>query len=122
MKPPPRILIVDDEAPIRQFLTEFLTLHHYDVVTASSGPEALGHAKARGIALVLLDVLMPDMDGWQVLAQLKHDEATRSIPVIMLTGQGGANALMDSQRLGATDHLIKPFNPDALLAILRRCL
>ena len=122
MRPLKRVLVVDDEPKICKFLKEFLELHHYEVVTASNGLEALECVKQQPMDLILLDVVMPELDGWQVLTQLKHHEPTRSIPVIMLTAKGDANALLNSQRLGAADHFIKPFNPNELLGFLRRYL
>ena len=122
MRPLKRILVVDDEEKIRQILKEWLELNKYEVLTAANGLEAVGLVNVQPVDLVLLDVVMPEMDGWQVLRRLKSQEATRSIPVIMLTAKGDAAALLSAQSLGATDHVIKPFQADELLTVIRRSM
>ncbi len=117
-----RILVIDDEPKIRQLLEALLALHHYDVLTAAGGREALDLLVTEPADLILLDVIMPGVDGWQVLRELKMSEQTRSIPVIMLTAQGDAHAVMASQELRATDYFIKPFQAEELLAFIRRYL
>jgi signal transduction histidine kinase/DNA-binding response OmpR family regulator len=109
------ILVIDDDASVREVVQRFLTKEGYRVASASGGEEGLRLARELGPDAITLDVMMPAMDGWAVLAALKGDEATASIPVVMLTmvddrGLGYA--------LGAADYLVKPVDRARLLAAL----
>ena len=115
-----RILVVDDEPKIRRLLREVLELREYEVMTAADGPEALEQLKGQPVDLILLDVVMPKMDGWEVLKRLRRHHKTRSIPTIMLTAKGETGDLLRSEDLRATDHFIKPFEVEELLAFIRR--
>ena len=114
-----RILVVDDEPKIRHLLRELLS-PDYDIFTAANGSDALEHLKSELVDLILLDLMMPVMDGWQVLRHLKAGQQTRSIPVIMLTADGDTKTVLTSQELKATDYFIKPFLADELLAFIKR--
>jgi two-component system, OmpR family, response regulator ResD len=114
------ILVVDDEAKVREAIGRYLEMNGYTVVTAADGPAALEHAAARRPDLVLLDVMMPGIDGFTVLGRMKRDDALRTVPVIMLTGRGETSAIFLSQDLRATDYVIKPIDLDALLDVIRR--
>ena len=122
MTPRKRILVIDDESKIRLLLRELLEFHDYEVVTAASGQEALDYLKGQLVHLILLDLRMPVMDGWQVLRQLKDREQTRSIPTIMLTSESETRAVLTSEDLRATDYFIKPFKANELLAFIQRYL
>ena len=114
-----RILVIDDELKILHLLRELLS-RDYDVLTAANGSDALEHLENQFVDLILLDLMMPVMDGWQVLKHLKSNKQTRSIPVIMLTADGDTKAVLTSQELQATDYFIKPFLSDELLAFIKR--
>ncbi|HTY81870.1 MAG TPA: response regulator transcription factor [Dehalococcoidales bacterium] len=108
-----RILIVDDEARILNFLVSKLRASGYDVLTASNGTEGLDQVKAQEPDLIVLDVLMPKMDG---LTMLKELRSFSSLPVIVLTAKGTDTDRIRGLQLGADDYLPKPFNPDELVA------
>lgn len=103
-----KILVVDDDDDVRAFLSNMLTKNNYSVLTASGGKQALGISKAEHPDLILLDILMPDMDGRDVLKELKKDQDTKGIPVIVLTGRGEQFDRVDGLRLGAEEYITKP--------------
>ncbi len=114
-----RILVVDDESDIRYILRQHLERLGHEVVEAQSGLEAIEKVRALHPDLVTLDVMMPDMDGFDVMAVLKQGEETRTIPVIFLSVvQDEAKGF----RLGATDYITKPIDPDQLLRVIDRVL
>jgi DNA-binding response OmpR family regulator len=108
-----RILIVDDEVRILNFLVSKLRSSGYDALTAANGIEGLEQVKAQEPDLVVLDVLMPKMDG---LAMLKELRSFSSVPVIVLTAKGADTDRIKGLQVGADDYLPKPFNPDELVA------
>src|ERR1700692_1201961 len=105
---PARILIVDDERHNRQLLEVMLAPDGFHLVTAASGEEALAIVAQAPPDLILLDVMMPGMDGYQVAEKIKSDPATKSIAVIMLTALDDRNARMLGLNAGAEDFLTKP--------------
>jgi DNA-binding response OmpR family regulator len=107
------ILLVDDEQRILNFLKVKLQTLGYEVLTASNGVEALEQVQGQGPDLIVLDVLMPKMDGFDTLKQLRTFSAT---PVIMLSARGADVDRIRGLGLGADDYLAKPFNPDELVA------
>ena len=110
------VLVVDDEASVREFMLRFLERQGYAVITAANGIEALARAREHHPAAITLDVMMPDIDGWTVLAALKGDPDLADIPVILVT------IVDEKQRgytLGATDYLVKPVDRSRLAAILQ---
>lgn len=117
-----RILVVDDEEDILLLCRVNLEFEGYEVVTASSGIEGLEKARQSLPDLVLLDVMMPKMDGWHVLEALKADPATASTPVIILTARVQGQDQMRGWAGGADDYIMKPFSPPALLETIRRVL
>jgi len=110
------ILIVDDEPQLRQVIRTQLEEQGYHLVEASSGQEALALAYRVNPDLILLDVIMPDLDGLEVCRILKRNEATRSIPVVLLTFREGLEDRIQGLDAGASDYLTKPVQPDELLA------
>jgi two-component system KDP operon response regulator KdpE len=108
-----RILLVDDEERILNFLRAKLKASGYEVVTASNGVEALEQAQGQEPDLIVLDVLMPKMDGFETLKQLR---TFSSVPVIILSARGADVDRIKGLGLGADDYLPKPFNPDELIA------
>ncbi len=108
-----RILVVDDEERIMNFLNSKLKASGYEVLTASNGVEGLEQARAQEPDLIVLDILMPKMDGLEMLKELRSFSA---VPVIILTAKGSDADRIKGLQLGADDYLPKPFNPDELVA------
>ena len=108
-----RILIVDDEETVRDLLQRILEKVGYDVITAVNGQEALDKVSQCNVNLVLLDMKMPGLDGFQVLDGIRQRS---NIPVIMLSGMRDETIKIDSLGLGADDYIVKPFSAGELLA------
>jgi DNA-binding response OmpR family regulator len=108
-----RILVVDDEERILNFLTTKLKASGYEVITAPNGVKGLEQVHSQEPDLVVLDLLMPKMDGLEMLKQLR---TFSPLPVIILTAKGADNDRIKGLQLGADDYLPKPFNPDELVA------
>jgi len=106
-------LVVDDEERVLNFLRSKLTASGYEVLTASNGLEALEQAQAQEPDLIVLDLVMPKMDGFEALKELRSFSA---VPVIILTAKGADSDRIKGLKLGADDYLPKPFNPDELVA------
>ncbi|RKH56103.1 ATP-binding protein [Corallococcus aberystwythensis] len=113
--PRPRILLADDNADMRDYVRRLLS-QRYDVTAVANGAEALGAARESRPDLVLSDVMMPVMDGIQLVQQLRADEALRTLPVILLSARAGEEATANGLELGADDYLTKPFAAKELLA------
>jgi len=113
--PPSRILIVDDNTDMRGYLRSLLA-PHYEVVVASNGAEALAAIQGARPDLVLSDVMMPVMDGIELLNELKSNPATNTIPVVLLSARAGEEARLDGIETGADDYLVKPFATRELFA------
>ncbi len=114
-----RILVVDDEASIRRILETRLSMIGYDVVTASDGEEALTIFRNEDPDLVVLDVMMPKLDGYGVCQELRKES---DIPIIMLTALGDVADRITGLELGADDYVVKPFSPKELEARIRSVL
>jgi diguanylate cyclase (GGDEF)-like protein len=117
-----RVLVVDDDPDIVQFVRMNLELEGYDVETASNGLLALEAIKDRVPDLVLLDVMMPEMDGLSVLSRMRRSPATASTPVIILTARALADDRVRGLDLGADDYITKPFDLEELIARVRTVL
>ena len=117
-----RVLVVDDDPDIVQFVRMNLELEGFDAETADNGRIALELAKARPPDLILLDVMMPEMDGLTVLRRLRNSPATANVPVIILTAKALAEDRVKGLDLGADDYITKPFDLDELLARVRTVL
>ncbi|WP_203457153.1 response regulator transcription factor [Paenibacillus tepidiphilus] len=115
----PQVLIVDDEWNMRNLLRIYLRQEGFTVQEARTGSEALGILERQDFDLVLLDVMMPDMDGWQVLRAIR---ASREIPVLMLTARSDTKDKVLGLDTGADDYLTKPFEPEELTARIRSLL
>ncbi|MEW6368026.1 MAG: response regulator [Acidobacteriota bacterium] len=113
--PPKKIMVVDDEKDILDFFTIFLKQKNYEVIVAGSGEEALIKAQTEKPNLIFLDIMMPRMDGWEVLKLLKMDEETAKIPVAMLSARTEAKDKVRGLQEGAVDYICKPFSPRELL-------
>ena len=110
------VLVVDDDQTVRELIARFLEREGFDVVTASGGQEGLRLARELRPAAITLDVMMPDMDGWTVLAAIKGDPALAPIPVILMSIVDEKNR---GYALGAADYLVKPVHRDKLRRVLR---
>ena len=108
-----RILIVDDEAKIREVVKEYATLNGYEVLEASNGLEALDMIESTVIDLVILDIMMPTLDGYEVCKRIK---AKTNIPVIMLSARTEEYDKLFGFELGVDDYVVKPFSPKELMA------
>lgn len=111
-----KILIVDDEEPVRNLVQRTLEREGYNVVNAANGQEALDKVSKNGIDLVLMDIRMPGLNGFQALDLIRQRS---DIPVIMLTGIIDKDALRDALVCGADDYVIKPFRPCELVARIK---
>jgi class 3 adenylate cyclase len=117
------LLVVDDNEDNRYTLTQRLKRQGYaNVATAQDGREALDLLRTRPFDLVLLDIMMPELNGYQVLAELKADDQLRHIPVIMISAVDELDSVIRCVELGAEDYLQKPFNPTLLRARVGACL
>lgn len=118
-----KILVVDDTVNIRVMLSDFLSQHGYEILTASDGTEALKIVKSAKLDLVLLDIMMPNMDGYQFISQLRKES---NLPVIMITARQAEADIVRGFELGADDYITKPFRLRELLmrirAVQRRAL
>jgi DNA-binding response OmpR family regulator len=117
-----KILIVDDESDYVEMLKMRLEAGGFDVVTASNGAEGLKTAAAEKPHVILLDIMMPGMDGRETLRALKRARETAGLPVVMLTAKGESRSIMDAQDLGAVDYLIKPCEASELLDTINRAM
>ena len=117
-----RILVVDDDPDILQFVEMNLDMEGFDALTAESGRVALELARERPPDLILLDVMMPEMDGLTVLRRLRSSPATSSIPVVLLTAKALAEDRVRGLDLGADDYITKPFDVEELMARVKAVL
>ncbi|MDQ5822446.1 MAG: response regulator [Actinomycetota bacterium] len=117
-----RVLVIDDEAPIRLLCRVNLEAEGMEVLEASDGPKGLEQARAATPDVILLDVMMPGLDGWQVAEQLLEDNATRSIPIVFLTARAEFRDRARGLDLGGIDYVTKPFNPLELAPLVEDML
>jgi DNA-binding response OmpR family regulator len=114
------VLIIDDEPDFTDLVKMRLESQGYRVETAAFGEEGIQKALAAPPNLILLDVMMPGIDGFQTLHRLRGETQTRRIPVIMLTAKGESKSIFKAQELGATDYLIKPCDSAELVGMVRK--
>ena len=117
-----KILVVDDERDLVETLVFRLEALGYEVLTAYNGQEGLDKARTEKPDLILLDVMMPVMDGYQVCRMLKFDEEFKSIPIIMLTARGQDKDKKTGSDVGADDYVTKPFDSADLTARIKKFL
>ncbi len=113
------ILVVDDEQGIRDIIKEYLLPEDFEVIEAVDGVDAINKFKNRDIALIILDVMLPKMDGWKVCREIR---ALSRVPIIMLTARGEEYDKLFGFELGIDDYIVKPFSPKELLARMRAIL
>jgi CheY-like chemotaxis protein len=119
---PARVLVVDDQPDNREVLRIVLECEGFLIVSAGSGPEALASVAEQPPDLILLDIMMPDMDGYQVAAKIKGNPATKNIPILMVTALGGPEVRTLALSAGAEDLLTKPFEAAELCVRVRKLL
>jgi len=120
--PGEKILVVDDEENIRELVRYNLAREGYQVTTVGSGEEALKQVSSKPPDLIVLDLMLPGMDGFDVCRQLKNDSRTAHIPIVMLTVKGEESDIVVGLELGADDYITKPFSPKVLLARIKTVL
>jgi DNA-binding response OmpR family regulator len=113
--PDAKVLLVDDDPVILKLLQVNFEMEGYTVLTANDGVEGLEKARAERPDIVLLDIMMPRMDGLQVTEALKADDETKGIPIILLSAKAQASDIQAGKDMGADDYLTKPFDPLELL-------
>ncbi len=116
------ILVIDDDPGLSELLAEYLGGRGYQVERSLSGDAGLARARRGGIDLVVLDVMMPGMDGFETLGQLRREPTLRHLPVVMLTARGEDTDRIVGLEMGADDYLPKPFNPRELVARIKAVL
>lgn len=118
-----KILIVDDEEELVMAVQARLEANGYDIVTAFDGEEGLVKARSEKPDLIILDLMLPKMDGYQVCATLKHDDRYKKIPVLLFTAKAGVeDERIGIEDCGANGYMTKPFEPPALLAKISELL
>ncbi|HZQ81186.1 MAG TPA: response regulator [Gaiellaceae bacterium] len=117
-----RVLVIDDEAPIRLLCRVNLEAERMEVLEAADGPSGLEKARAERPDVVLLDVMMPGLDGWRVAEELLDDPRTESIPIVFLTARAELRDRARGIDLGGVDYVTKPFNPVELAPLVRDLL
>jgi len=114
-----RLLMIEDDAALAQLVCDYMAPLGFDVVPAGTGTDGLRRVKDERFAAVLLDVMLPDLDGFEVLRRIRRDS---DVPVVMLTARGDDEDRIAGLEIGADDYLPKPFNPRELLARIRAVL
>ena len=113
--PVKRVLVVDDSPTERFFVVDLLSKHGFQVTTAENGEDGIAKAKAEKPDLIIMDVVMPGLNGYQATRTLTRDDETKGIPVIVCTSKGQETDKIWGLRQGAIDYLVKPLNPEELL-------
>jgi DNA-binding response OmpR family regulator len=117
-----RVLVIDDEEPIRLLCRVNLEAEGMDVLEAADGPTGLERARTQQPDVVLLDVMMPKLDGWRVAEELLEDDRTQDIPIIFLTARAEFRDRARGLDIGGVDYVTKPFNPLDLAPLVRELL
>jgi two-component system alkaline phosphatase synthesis response regulator PhoP len=113
-----KVLVIDDEAPIRLLCRVNLEAEGMDVIEAADGPSGLEKARAERPDVILLDVMMPGLDGWRVAEELLDDTGTSGIPIVFLTARAELRDRARGLDLGGVDYITKPFNPIELAPLV----
>jgi two-component system phosphate regulon response regulator PhoB len=116
------VLVIDDEAPIRLLCRVNLEAEQMEVLEAADGPTGLDEAREHQPDVILLDVMMPGLDGWRVAERLLDDERTNEIPIIFLTARAEFRDRARGLDIGGVDYVTKPFNPLDLAPLVRQLL
>ena len=113
-----KILVIDDSSVICDLVKFILTMKNHEVITAEDGDSGIKAAKKDQPDLILLDILMPKMNGYEACSILKKDELTKNIPIFILSAKGQMSDLEQAFKFGADNYITKPFNPDKLNEII----
>lgn len=116
------ILTVDDSTSIRQLVRFTLEQSGYHVIEASDGQEALGELKQNAVDLVLTDLNMPNVDGIELIRQIRADSGLKFLPIVMLTTESQEKKKQEGKAAGATAWIVKPFKPEQLVAVVKKIL
>jgi len=116
------IIVIDDDYSIRRLIKFTLEKEHYKVITAEDALEGINTLNSRKIDLIILDIIMPDIDGYEALKVIKSSEQLKEIPVLLLTAKNEIDDMMRVFELGADEYLAKPFELSELLARIRNLL
>ena len=114
-----KVMLVDDEEMIRESVKVFFQSEGISILTAASGDECLDHLEDGFRGVILMDVMMPDMDGWDTIRKIVEKDLYEGNIIVMLTALGAPDNNMEGLQEYVTDYLTKPFNPDALMEILQ---
>ena len=117
-----KVLVIDDEAPIRLLCRVNLEAEGMEVIEAADGPSGLERARADAPDVILLDVMMPGLDGWRVAEELLDDPSTNGIPIVFLTARAELRDRARGIDLGGVDYITKPFNPVELAPLVRELI
>ena len=117
-----KILVVDDEINITQILQFSIGAEGYEVITAQNGEEAIDKARREQPDLIILDIMMPRIDGYEACRILKANPMTKNIPVVLLTAKGRDIDKRLGQEVGAIDYIVKPFSPNKLIDRIHKLL
>ena len=118
----PLVLIVEDQCELRQLYAQQFVMSGFDVIEASNGADAIAHTTSHAPDVVLMDLSLPVVDGWEATRRLKNDARTAHIPVVALTAHDGSGELQRATRAGCDWFVPKPCPPDALITEVRRVL
>jgi CheY-like chemotaxis protein len=116
------VLIVEDQPDLRHLYARQLAISGFDVIEAENGADAITHTASHGPDVILMDLSLPVVDGWEATRRLKNDERTAHIPVVALTAHDGSGELQRATRAGCDWFVPKPCPPDALIVEVRRVL
>ncbi|MEX1047343.1 MAG: response regulator [Actinomycetota bacterium] len=118
----PSILIVDDDPVIRRLLQVNFRLEGYEVETAALGQESIELARSNTPDVIVLDVMMPGMDGWEVCRSMREESSLADVPIVFLSAKSQDQNPKDSKELGIAAYVTKPFDPSELVTIVERAL
>ncbi len=113
------VLVVEDDPEINELVGAYVQIAGFDYVRALNGTQAVEKAKQNHFSLIVLDIMLPDFDGFEVARRLKNEETTRSIPIVMLTALDREDYRQRGKSAGAVEYLTKPFDPERLLEVIK---
>jgi DNA-binding response OmpR family regulator len=113
------VLVVEDDPEINELVGAYVQIAGFNYLRALSGAQAVEKARQNHLALIVLDIMLPDFDGFEVARRLKNEETTRSIPIVMLTALDREDYRQRGKSAGAVDYLTKPFDPERLLESIK---